>query len=94
MLANPHPSELLDLLEPGRSVEENRSIFCEHYDLCLTEAVNRRWTSWTCACCPMFCCRQRESEFRPRTSCAPGDCLRKTCTIPISTGSMLVSSQP
>ena len=30
-----------------------RKLFCSHYDTCLTEAVRRGWSDWTCARCDL-----------------------------------------
>ena len=59
MVANHHPTELLKLIDPDRVVEHYRNLFCDHYDGCLDEAVNKRWTSWTCARCMLFAVRPK-----------------------------------
>ncbi len=66
MLASHHPTELLKLIDPDRIVENYRNLFCHHYDVCLDEAVNRRWASWTCALCPLF---GLESKVKAVESC-------------------------
>ncbi len=53
MVASPHPTELLKLLDPDRIVDGDRNIFCTHYIRCLDEAVSTNWASWTCAQCTL-----------------------------------------
>jgi hypothetical protein len=54
MLPSHHPTELPKLIDPDRIVENYRNFACDDYDECLDEAVSMRWTSWTCASCPLF----------------------------------------
>lgn len=51
MHASQRPTELLKLIDPDRVIENYRNLSCDHYSDCLDEAVNRGWTSWTCAHC-------------------------------------------
>jgi hypothetical protein len=48
------PVELKALIKVESRIEEQRSLYCERYDACLDEAVERGWASWTCARCPRF----------------------------------------
>ena len=54
MSAVPGPEELKALIKLESGVETQRSLYCERYDSCLDEAVQKGWTSWTCARCPAF----------------------------------------
>jgi hypothetical protein len=53
MAMQPNPTMLPALLEE-RGVVEHRSLFCDHYDPCLDEALRQRWRSWSCSCCQLF----------------------------------------
>jgi len=53
MAIQPNPTMLPVLLEE-RGVAEHRSLFCDHYDPCLDEALRQRWKSWSCAHCFLF----------------------------------------
>ncbi len=50
----PRPTELTKLIPFDEHVEEFRNLYCDHYDGCLDEAVDKCWTSWTCAECLLF----------------------------------------
>ncbi|HEY7725314.1 MAG TPA: hypothetical protein VH880_08265 [Anaeromyxobacteraceae bacterium] len=54
MIASPCPSELKQAIKLESRIEEQRSLFCARYDGCLDEAVEKGWTSWSCARCPLF----------------------------------------
>ena len=57
----PQPSPRgLSVLLREEVVDENRSLFCAHYDECLDAALRERWRSWTCAQCPLFAGRAQE----------------------------------
>jgi hypothetical protein len=36
------------------SVEEHRNFYCQHYDQCLSHAIEQDWANWTCMRCPLF----------------------------------------
>ncbi len=48
------PVELTALIKPESTIERQRNLFCRCYDDCLEEAVQKAWTSWSCARCAMF----------------------------------------
>ena len=48
------PVELTALIKPESEVEAQRHLFCGSYDACLEQAVDKGWTSWSCARCAMF----------------------------------------
>jgi hypothetical protein len=54
MIASPCPSELKHAIKLESRIEAQRSLFCDHYDGCLDEAVEKGWTSWSCLRCPLF----------------------------------------
>ncbi len=54
MLARPCPNELDSPINPDRSVEGHRNLFCSYYDGCLGEAVKKGWNSWSCTRCSLF----------------------------------------
>ena len=69
MLSSHHPTKLLKLIDPERILENYRNFSCDHYADCLDEAVKRRWTSWTCAHCPLFAV---SSKVKGVESCGAG----------------------
>ena len=55
----PFPTELQSTINPEPSgkhagVENQRNLFCTHYDECLDEAVKKGWNSFTCVRCPLY----------------------------------------
>jgi hypothetical protein len=54
MFASRLPAELRKLIDPERDLEDYRKLECASYGDCLDEAVEKQWTSWTCARCPLF----------------------------------------
>ena len=64
MITTRGPVELKVLIKPEGHVEAQRSLFCEFYDACLDEAIQRAWTSWTCSRCSLFGLRHAEEPAR------------------------------
>ncbi len=60
------PVELKSLLRAESRVEEQRNLFCDRYDICLDEAVEKAWTSWTCSRCPLFALVHESASVGPR----------------------------
>jgi hypothetical protein len=38
---------------PLRTTNEERQVFCPHYDACLAEAARKGWDDFTCRLCPL-----------------------------------------
>jgi hypothetical protein len=50
------PTRLATLVKL-EEVSSHRSLSCTGYDACLSEALLRRWPSWTCRSCSQFALR-------------------------------------
>lgn len=72
MSAQPSPQPIGQLSQ--EAVDEHRDIDCRHYDDCLDRAVRERWSSWSCAACPVAgTCRVKPEV--PRGDSVLGDDL-------------------
>jgi hypothetical protein len=51
--AKPCPTELAAQINPDRSLEGQRNLFCSQYDDCLDVAVRQGWNSFCCTRCQL-----------------------------------------